>query len=510
MDNIIDFLYEIGQLVDQFDIQLVDSEKKFEDIELSLIESIESKFAGVDLQELNNDEKIIYFYTHANYLAIVKRLALKNFNHMKENSQSVKPYKTYDDFEYNNYFERINEYREAMSLINSGTDIINIYTSQVYVNYANILLEMGRVAESAQALKDYNKIVKGFPMARANLAIKHMSLATRTTDESVMRFLLDKGLKELSNVIDHAEESYIPLDVLEQFHDWEHYFERSIDKNLSNIVPWQICEDAKEEYKVWCSKNHLSLNYINVIYPYGNIDNIHMPNMGMGYFEEEYNMEYYAWFNTIKQEYNMSRYLLYQINDMDNFGNNHESQNHNYLVNTLDYPAIGYKTEMLKNSLKTAFSVLDKIGLFCCHFHRQDIPVHRINFHKWYKEIDREIALKSPFNALYWLSQDLDRKNGAMKEIRLLRNVIEHRYIRVLEYYDKPLIKEIEENKFEYIISYETLEDKAYETLRLVRNAIFYMASGFNMEFNRFYYDPEREHPFLPLLVDEYDDEWKN
>lgn len=510
MDNsLMDFLHGIGQLVDQLDIQSVDKAKRFEEIELSLIKKIEGKFTKVNINELSNDEKTTYYYTHANYLAIVKRLANSEFIYMKENSEYVDEFDSYEDFEYNNYFLRINDYREAITLIKSGTDIIKIYTSQVFVNYANILIEMGRVVESVQLLND-NNIVKDFPMARANLAIKHMSLASRTTDESVMRFLLDKGLEELSNVIEHAEEKYIPHDILEQFCEWEIHFERSIDKNLSDVEPWDNSRDVDNEYKNWCSKNHLSLNFINVIYNMGNVDDIHMPDMGLGYFGKENNMEYYAWFNTIKQEYNMARYFLYEIRDMNYFGNNHESQYHNIIVNTLDYPSIGYVTEMLKNSLKTAFSVLDKIGLFCCHFHKQNMKVHRIDFHKWYKEIDREVALRSPFNALYWLSQDLDRKTGAMKDVRLLRNVIEHRFIRVLENYDKPLVEELQEEKFEYFIDFWTLEKKAYETLKLVRDAVFYMGSGFNMEFNSFYHNPKREHPFLPLLVGEYDDEWKN
>ena len=189
----------------------------------------------------------------------------------------------------------------------------------------------------------------------------------------------------------------------------------------------------------------------------------------------------------------------------------HESQRNNILINTLDYPALGYRTELLKVSLKTAFSVLDKIGLFCCNFHKQKIPTHRIDFHKWYKEIELEVALGSPFNALYWLSKDLDHKAGNMKVIRKLRNCIEHRFIRILDLYDVPLDEELaDDNKYEYIVSYSCLLDVAYETLRLVRNAIFYMANGFNIEYNRVYYGDKNGKLFIPLHLDIYDDEWKN
>lgn len=504
------FIQSIGLKIDELDIQSGDKEKSFNEINLELVDEIEDMFEKVVIEKLTDDNKIIYYYTHANYMAVVKRLVLMNFKVMKSKSCHVKDFKDIDSFKYNNYFERIREYRISMKLVNSGTDMMMMYTSQIYVNYANILLEMGRVAESIQVLTDYNKIIEGFPMARGNLAIKHMSLATRTADESVMRFLLDKGLSEMIDVCDNADERFIPLDVLEQFYDWELHFEQSIHSNLSNVEPWNENKDVDDEYKIWCAKNRLSLNYINLIYPIGNVDDIHMPNMGLGYFGKENNMEYYAWFNTIKQEYNMARYFLYKIKDMEYFGNNHMSQNHNTIINTMDYPALGYVTEMFKSSLKTSYSVLDKIGMFCCHFHQVKMKVQSIDFHRWYQQIDREVALKSPFNALYWLSQDLDRKNGEKKDIRLLRNVIEHRYIRVLEHYDKSLVEELEEQKYEYFIDFWTLEEKAYETLRLVRNAIFYMSSGFNIQYNRFFYNPDREYPFIPLRLSTYEDGWKN
>ncbi|GIO22846.1 hypothetical protein J11TS1_14270 [Oceanobacillus sp. J11TS1] len=154
---------------------------------------------------------------------------------------------------------------------------------------------------------------------------------------------------------------------------------------------------------------------------------------------------------------------------------------------------------------------MDKIGLFCCKFHQQEIPTYKIDFQRWYKEIELDVALGSPFNALYWLSRDLDGKTGDFKNIRLLRNCMEHRYIRVLDYYDKSLDEELADtNKYEYKISYSNLKKITYDTIRLVRNAIIYMASGFNVEYNRVYYGEKSEGVFLPLYLSIYEDEWKN
>lgn len=511
MESNISRFNNIGKLIDKLDMQSINKELDIKDIDVNLIKNIENQFAQLNIDLMSGDEKITLYYTHANYQAIIKNLSLRDFKYIKIHSEHVKSYSDLEEFIFNNYSDRIDVYRKAIKLIENGTMLSKLYTSQVYVNLSNLYMEMGRVVESIQTLMNANNIVKGFQMASGNLAIKHYSLATRTTDESVMRFLMDKGLSDIKDTIDNATEGIVPLDILNMFCEWELFIEKSIDTNLSQVEPWDKSEDVDDNYKNWCSKKQLSLNYINVIYKMGNVDNIHMPNMGVGYFGQENNMEYYAWFNTIKQEYNMARYFMYQIEALENFSNGHESQKHNFIVNTLDYPVIGYKTEMLKNSLKVAFSVLDKIGMFCCHFHNQQMPIHKISFHKWYKQIKREIATRSSFNALYWLSQDLDTNKGVMKDIRLLRNCLEHRYVRILECCTKPLSEELsDDKKYEYIIGYNELERKAFETLMIVRNAIIYMASGFNIEFNRFYYDSKRDHPFIPLMVDEYDDDWKN
>ncbi len=296
------------------------------------------------------------------------------------------------------------------------------------------------------------------------------------------------------------------------FYDWELYFERELFTTYKNDDPWNESVDINEPYKLWCSRNYLSLNYINIIYPYGNVDDIHISNMGLGYFENSNNMEYYAWANTIKQEFNMARYYLYQV-DTDNrvIGNDvHESQSHNMIINTLDYPTIGYRTELLKSSLRTAFGVLDKIGMLCCHFHKVEKKARFVSFQSWYKEIELDIALNSPFDALYWLSQDLD-KGGSLKDIKSLRNCLEHRYIRVLESTDISMSKEFEdENKFEYKVSYLDFRMKTFETLKIVRSAIFYMIFGFNIEYMSNINNLKNNEVFIPIKLSIYEDEWKD
>lgn len=504
-------LIDIGSVVDELDKFLL--EKKSNNIAdiLTYVSSIEENFNSINVKQLNNIQKIMYLYIDSNYRAILQYITHKEFEEFKKVSHILRQYEHYDDFVFENFASRIKSFRMAIVLSKEEETLDKAYVSQIYVNLANVYNEMGRTVESVEELKNVGNLVNQFPMASANLAIKHHSLSTKVTNRAIMRFLIEKGISELEDVCKNVTPEDMPDDILAQFIDWKRYMEEIINVQLSDVKPWSITLEVDDDYKIWSARKNLSLNYINIIYDYGNVDDIQMIDMGIGYFGKENNMEYYSWFNTIKQEYNIARYFLYQIDTLKGKNNVHESQGYNVLINTLDYPAQGYRTELLKVSLKTAFSVLDKIGLFCCKFHKQEIPTFKIDFQRWYKEIELDVALGSPFNALYWLSRDLDRKSGDFKTIRLLRNCIEHRYIKVLDYYDISLDEELaDNNKYEYKVSYSSLRRITYETIRLVRNAIIYMASGFNTEYNRIYYGDKGEGVFLPLYLSIYEDEWKN
>lgn len=510
--EILDKIYDIGQIVDELDEYSMKLPRNTKDFSEHLISEIENGFRKFNIQEMSSDEIITYKYTHSNYQAIIRRLAGINFDKLKNYSELAKNSSDKESFLINNHADRIEEYRQAIALIEAGTDMSPLYITQVYINLANLLLEMGRVVESVEELKRANTIVRGFPMARGNLAAMHDSLARRITDKSIKRFLCEKGLEESRIAADSSTPELVPFDIMKIYYEWELYFEREIFTAYKDDESWEESLDINEQYKIWCSKNYLSLNYINIIYPYGNIDDIHIPDMGLGYFRDSNNMEYYAWENTIKQEFNMARYFLYQVDtDKRVIGINiHESQSHNVLINTLDYPSVGYRTELLKSSLRTAFGVLDKIGMMCCHFHKVNMNTRSINFQSWYREIKLDIALGSPFNALYWMSQDLDR-GGALKDIRHLRNYLEHRYIRVLESTDKSMSEEFaDETKFEYIVSYSDLKKKAFEMLRIVRSAIFYMIFGFNIEYMTTISNLKDNEVFIPLTLSIYEDEWKD
>ena len=130
----------------------------------------------------------------------------------------------------------------------------------------------------------------------------------------------------------------------------------------------------------------------------------------------------------------------------------------------------------------------------------------------WYVGAEKAIALHSEFSSLYWLARDLDYKNGSYKTFRRLRNVVEHRFLRVLDCTLTSVDIELDDdNKLEYRINYNDLHEQTWKVIRLVRHAIIYLFFAFNKYYNISMAECEKEKKiFLPLVLDIYDDEWKN
>lgn len=109
-------LNDIGLLVDRLDEHLSANKARIDKDDLKYVSTIEEKFRAINVEQLENDLKVVYLYTRANYKAILQRMADTNFEVIHDGSMLVKQYKDYDDFVFKNYALRIKAYREAIRL----------------------------------------------------------------------------------------------------------------------------------------------------------------------------------------------------------------------------------------------------------------------------------------------------------------------------------------------------------------------------------------------------------
>lgn len=510
-------IYELGKKVDLLQQLNCKTDNKQEILEL--IDSITVYFENNDGDNTDIDYNVVYFYTKANYLTVLIEVVKTQKIKLYESNNSLS-YGTEDEMLYDFTVLRLSYLRKALQLYNlcEKSDVAEAWMLQVYVNLANLYMETGRVVESIQVLETCKF---SFGMALGNYAAKIYQLSTCTLDEHEQKELLLFAKYHYHILSENSETSLVPQDILESFKKAENHVDIVLKEFFEDVPIYEDFEvkelsefEIRENiYRTWCRENQLALSVINICQKKSLVDSIHIPNLGIGYFAKDNTLTYYSWFNTLKLEFNMARYNLYLTEINIKCGNIHESQENILLVNTLDYPSIGYCTEMLKTALKTAYSVLDKIGMFCHSFVKGETGnIRRVDFYSWYNGIEKEIALHSGFSALHWMARDLNHKDGSYKTCRLLRNVIEHRYLRVLDNYDVSLEEELkDQNKMEYQISYNDLKEQVLFVLKFIRAALFYLVFAFNFCYMNVIEEcKENKKIFFPLGLDYYDDEWKN
>ncbi len=465
----------------------------------------------------DSNDHIVYCYTKANYLTILIEI-MHNYG---DDSFSYEPYSHFfsaHELIYEYSLQRISLYRKALFLYEHQDEhiISKMWMNQVRVNLANMYNEIGRTIEAIEILEP---IKDTFGMARINYASKLYQLSSFTLNKSEQKELLINALNYYRSTIENYPERRqydpIPEDIFQNLNSMYESIKQTLESNYEktdvNFDAFDNSDFDNIEYKKWCKEMRLILSFRNLYQDCSTWDNIHLPNMGISYFAQDDTLSYYSWYNTLIQEFNQARYYLYCAEKLD-ANEIHESQQHVFLVNTLDYPAIGYRTESLKSSMKSAYGVLDKIGLLCNDFVRgKNMPAKKITFNNWYNGIEEELQIHNSFTPLYWIAKDI-AKDGAFENLRKMRNVIEHRYLRVVDQSKTPLEVELQNNdKMEYTVGFSDLQKQTHQLLRLIRALLFYVVIAFNLCYLDAMKICKRENEiFIPLTLDSYDDDWKN
>lgn len=487
---------------------------------LSKINEIECEFLSIDISKQSVDFQIIFYYTKANYLTVLLEIASKHYCKI-QSSPPFSNFNSFDELRMDYTVQRLSYFRKAIELYDTSIDskLSKIWMLQVHTNLANLYHETGRIVESITVLEP---IKLSLDMALGNYAAKLYALSAHSLDESEQKEALIESVLHYQFLIEKYHPSdTMPEDIYLGFCKAKEYVQQLIKQKYEQTKVYTDFPDSefeelglpRSEYRTWCREKQLALSFRNIYQKKSNVDDLHIPNMGIGYFSEDNTLSYYSWFNTLKQEFNMARYFLYLAEEGFDGIDPHESQRDILLINTLDYPAIGYRCELIKTSLKTAYGILDKIGMLCSDFVRgKNQKTSKITFESWYKGIEQEISLHSFFSPLYWVAKDLAYKDGSFKTFRRLRNVIEHRYLRILDHCGVSLEEELaNEDKMEYRISYNDLHAQAFQVLQLVRAVLFYVVFALNSCYQNAMDECKNSNKvFIPLLLDIYDDEWKN
>lgn len=400
------------------------------------------------------------------------------------------------------------------------------------VNYCNILSSIGRLSKAIYTIRPVAD--EGFGMAKGNLGIELLDYTYFDYNNDNQQIILNIVEDLLVEAIHDSHESVHPFA--------KEHFRKRLDELLSNedaccevnnsksdsdkVLETQqdkddnvlIYKDGEEDdYRRWISNNCLTLNTLNeaIDLEWVGYDPLHLPGMISNI--EEKGQRYHGLFNQIKQEYCSARYLLYEgmFNHQAHF-----SDSKVYLVNTFDYPVYGINIEKIKSSYRTVYSLFDRIAFFLNEYFSLNINERKVSFGRvWGKESKlHDIAETNyPLGALKWIKKDLYSNSVSeyneyidplLSRTYVVRNVMEHRYLKVVNYEIDINNDKSEHDPVAFTISLEEFHDLAINLLRTSREAIILTAMAINVEEKR-----KREKlgdKFIPILpLTSYEDEWK-
>jgi tetratricopeptide (TPR) repeat protein len=379
---------------------------------------------------------------------------------------------------------------------------------QIFTNIANLLDSTGR---PVQAIKYWNKAIatdKYFSMAVFNKALGLHSYAKLLFDEGHRflifqyvygMYLLADNHKYLYNIEQFSAKTIIGM--ASEFCAWwgSKRNEMSVQLGMyhDNIADYdESLGDSAEEilYRKWCLQHTFFINPLNELgqFSLAGHDVCFIPSMTLNKGDGPYLQ---ALYQQMIHEYASSRFVFYQAVQCINI--NHFCMSGVVSIDTFDNPQNGYWLDMIKTSFKMIYGIFDKIGTFIKEYYRIECKIS--NFRTiWYKDQKIKKGLLDTFGVsknyalrgLFWLSKDLmidlEKVDSPQyylepmaKEIALLRNRMEHGYVRVVR--EKNNVSMLNSD-FAMIITLEELKNKTHYLFGLVREALMYLSFAVNIE----------------------------
>lgn len=350
---------------------------------------------------------------------------------------------------------------------NESDEASDILYLKLKVSLGNTLDNLGRVIP---ALENYKSVYNpNSSECNINLGIALYRYSSKCVNANNIHFLRKKSLYFLDKVYSIPEnkeiyKSYYPI------YQWlynqkEHFKEYHVEK-------YEI-EDDEKDYREWVARKNLALNPLNDIYDdiQHSFDSTFINEITSKIDDEAENV--LLIFNEIKQEFVSARYQLYEGINNNNF---HYSDRNNYLMQDTEGIIYSLGVEQVKNAYRSIYALFDRIGYFLYEYlGLNNIQIYRVSFNNVVREMDKNNFQKyQGFNGLWWIKKELYARgndNNAidpkMNDIRQLRNYMEHRFIKVVNY--NGLFKR---NDNEIIISADKLQNDAMYLLKKSREAI--------------------------------------
>lgn len=410
-------------------------------------------------------------------------------------------------------------YRKAWVLFQESSQTEKRLGLRILTNYANVLDEAGRVIEALRIYRNALCINESFSMARGNYGRALKFLANIVNDEGHYEDLHCYAYQTIKRAIsvkdydlhDQAIESFQKIIM-----EYESLPTKDIVQAPITYPKYNLGDMHEENYRKWCLKNHLFLNPLNELMDMESAF-AHDPLTITTYTEDINNADsvsgntaepprWFAMLNQLKEEYVYARFLCYE--GMEKNREVHFADKDVKLtLGSYDYTNYSIRIEQLKSAYKNLYSMLDQIGFFINDFwklglsERKADACHVCKAQNYPKD---NIMLMS----LYWVLCEFYERYGDAetefeKNLALLRNAIEHKFVKVHEYsWERKL--QMESDSF-YHVSEDDLKQYTIRLLELAREALMYLVYAIGIDERK----KDKSENAVHLNISDFSEDWK-
>ena len=453
--------------------------------ELEQYDTINSKVClsclYIDLGAVKQDENLIIngiSLIENNFDEMMKIITLSSLYFNLANG-----YSTYYSLTKNKLFNNENIIIKTKNLYKKALELCESLhlTVEILVNFGNFYNYFGRHIEALELYEDALKLNSTHGMA-----------------------LLNKGqsLIEYRNLMDH--DSPILLDVYNCFKDALNDSNLTYQGKISAERSIQIFEDynnpsllaKKRKSKLNINPNYTDLESLSNIFCYNNKlylnlcnfcqecensigDTIAIRRMTTPIKNEEIQNDLFlvlsSYLNQIKMDFISARLnlILYQYEGLDlKFVNDNV-----VIIDSLNNELHNIKIQLIKDSFKSFYNILDKISFFINEYYNLGIDQIQIDFKKiWYSNFKKK-DLREDLNfdnhglkALFDIHEDI--LYGEENKFNKIRNALTHRVLKIKLFSDDE--KEV--------MTEEKLYNTTIELAKLVRNGIIYLMAMIDID----------------------------
>lgn len=393
--------------------------------------------------------------------------------------------------------EAIKHYRQSIQE-DDFEKLPNLEQWRILTNLGNLYSIVGRFVE---AFDYWNEALIRQPhwfYARGQRGVGFFHYGNLEYDEGHKTVFYKKAFDELQYAQMGRIIGILPKSTAEHFHQYKKQiaakFESSSPSDdILDFNEHDLGNDKEEQqYRRWCLKHRLFLNTLNDVTD-ESIAARDILQLGQLHSERtERIITCLGLWNQLVEEYVTARYLLYEGLNPDS---GHFADKDVLHMNTLDYPIHSIYGEKLKISLRTAYSIFDKIGQFINYYFDCGRDKDELDFTDiWHaerhgEELRDEFQNKQnlPLRGLYWLSMDFREwdlhiegsldKGG--RKLAGLRNSLEHRYVKLIMGANG---SDRFNDELATTLTRDELENEAMRMLRKARAGLIYLALSVNLE----------------------------